>query len=230
MGVRFPATWCAPGLGRYRPCRATYERYPYDSLPALDEQHFTGSHRWFADPGAVTAEHTANMDALRLALSELGLALPQDFITFQTHSGLRRALDDVSVTGCWTDVSRPMASPVEPGAYLVRFLRDQQDSAIWYLYLRPEGEVFVVHSYDLARHLDYLDPAEGWDPDDEAPELSLEALTGEIFWCAPSFEEFAYRFWIENRLWHALHDDDNDLDVAQRRYLDHYSPTPRSAT
>lgn len=51
------------------------------------------------------------------------------------------------MTGCWTDVSDPLPSPVEPGAFLVRFLRDQQDCVIWYLYLRPSGEVFVVHSW-----------------------------------------------------------------------------------
>jgi hypothetical protein len=51
------------------------------------------------------------------------------------------------VTGCWTDISQPLPSPVEPGAFLVRFLRDQQDCVIWYLYLRPSGETFVVHSH-----------------------------------------------------------------------------------
>ncbi len=37
--------------------------------------------------------------------------------------------------------------PAEPGAFLVRFLRDQQDCVIWYLCLRPPGERFVVRSH-----------------------------------------------------------------------------------
>ncbi len=107
MSVRFPAAWCATDLGDYRPCRNTYERYPDDSLPPLDKQQFTGSFAWFADLGAVTPEHTTRTDALALALSQLGLTLPQDFITFQAHSRLSRALDEVSVTCCWSDVSQP---------------------------------------------------------------------------------------------------------------------------
>jgi hypothetical protein len=55
--------------------------------------------------------------------------LPGDFVAFQTRSKVRWALDEASVTGCWSDVSRPLASPIGPGAYLVRFLRDQQDCA-----------------------------------------------------------------------------------------------------
>jgi hypothetical protein len=41
-------------------------------------------------------------------------------------------------------------------------------------------------------------------------------------WCAPSCEEFAYRFWIENRLWRSLHEKPHEADAELRRYLDHY--------
>ncbi|MEU6896326.1 hypothetical protein ABZ934_32235 [Streptomyces sp. NPDC046557] len=41
-------------------------------------------------------------------------------------------------------------SAVEPGAFLVRFFRDQQDCVLWYFYLRPGSSAFVVHS-----HLEY---------------------------------------------------------------------------
>jgi hypothetical protein len=150
-----------------------------------------------------------------------GLTLPMDFITFQTRSELHLALDEVSVTGCWSDVSGPLASPVEPGAYLVRFLRDQQDCVLWYLYLRPSGETFVVNSYYLAYYLDYRDEdGEDW----QAPDSDFFAgdLSDEIFWCAPTFEQFAYRFWVENRLWQALHEDNQILDADLRDYLAFY--------
>ncbi|MDQ0945736.1 hypothetical protein [Streptomyces sp. V1I1] len=72
-------------------------------------------------------------------------------LTFQTSANLYLSLDKVSVTGCWTDISEPLPSPVEPGAFLIRFLRGQQDCVIWCLYLGPSGEeAFVVHS-----HVDY---------------------------------------------------------------------------
>jgi hypothetical protein len=46
-----------------------------------------------------------------------------------------------------------------------------------------------------------------------------------ILWCAPSFEEFAYRFWVENRLWRAVRGADlSRLEPRLRDYLRHYAP------
>ena len=77
---------------------------------------------------------------------------------------------------------------------------------MWYLYLRPSGETFVVHSYYSLEDL----PAG-------------EEASAKIFWCAPSFEQFAYRFWIENRLWSALNEvRDEPLTPELADYLAHY--------
>ncbi|MFF8908746.1 hypothetical protein [Streptomyces olivaceoviridis] len=134
-------------------------------------------------------------------LAAKGLTLPRDFVTFQADSKLHCSLEEVSVTCCWTDISEPLPSPAEPGAFLVRFLRDQQDCVIWYLYLRPSGEVFVVHSsLDYEYEYEARRDGEETETDLDDPEEQRAA----ILWCAPSFEEFAHRFWIENRLWHAL--------------------------
>jgi hypothetical protein len=227
LSLRFPATWCATDLGTHRPRRGTYERYPYESLPPLDTSTFAGSFAWFGDLGPVSDEQIAAMNMLTADLVQQELALPHDFVTFQTHAKLSRMLDEVSVTCCWSSLSRPVASPVEPGAYLVRFLRDQQDCVFWYLYLRPSTEAFVVHSSELVEHLDFLDPDERFEFGDEDPtELQPAALTTEIHWCAPSFEQFAYRFWIENNLWRKLHDDrDTEPTLAERQYLNHYDAT-----
>ena len=122
----------------------------------------------------------AKMEDLNRQLIAVKLALPRDFVTFQTRTELSEILDAVSVTACWSSVSeKPIPSPVEPGAFLIRFLTDQQDCVTWYLYLRPSGETFVVHSYYSLEDL----PAG-------------EEASAKIFWCAPSFEQFAYRFWI----------------------------------
>lgn len=106
---------------------------------------------------------------------------------------------------------------------VVRFLRDQQDCVIWYLYLYldPSGEVFVVQAY--------LDHEYGYEArrDGERMETDLddpEEQRAAIIWCAPTFEEFAYRFWIENRLWLALNGDDpSGLEPQMRDYLNHYA-------
>jgi hypothetical protein len=217
----FSAAWCATDLGEYRACRYTYERYPYESLPPLDSTQFTGTFQWLGGVGDLVPEQVTKLTGLAADLTASGLRLPQDFITFQTSSNLYGSLDEVSVTGCWTDVSEPLPSPVEPGAFLVRFLRDQQDCVIWYLYLRL-GEAFVVHS-----HLDYEYEYEAR-RDGEQTQTDLDDAQEQraaIFWCAPSFEEFAHRFWVENRLWPAVHGGDlSRLEPQLRDYLRHYAP------
>ncbi|MER7172897.1 hypothetical protein [Streptomyces mesophilus] len=222
--VRFEAGWCATDLGAYRACAATYERYPYKSLPPLEPARFTGDFQWLGSPGELVPEQVAALSRLAQDLSAKGVTLPRDFVTYHSDSKLALTLDEVSVTGCWTDISEPLPSPVEPGAFLVRFLRDQQDCVLWYLYLRPTGETFVVESY-----LDYEDVYEAQrDGDYTGTDLDdLKEQTAAITWCAPSFEEFAARFWIENRLWLAL--QDNELSSAEpqlRDYLRHYGPLP----
>ena len=40
---------------------------------------------------------------------------------------------------------------------------------------------------------------------------------------APYFENFVYRFWIENELWEQLESSEDDLSPAQRAYVEHYA-------
>lgn len=218
----FSAAWCATGLGEYRDCRGTYEWYPYDSLPPLAPSCCTGAFQWLGRAGELLAANVARINDLATDLMVSGLVLPQDFVTFQTRSNLHSVLDWVSVTGCWTDISMPLPSPVDPGAFLVRFLRDQQDCVFWYLYLRPLAAPFVVCS-----EIDY-------EQEREAGHDGLPAATGlddahgqrvPIRWCAPSFEEFAYRFWVENRLWRAVRGSGlSGLEPELLDYLRHYAP------
>ncbi|MFD4695964.1 hypothetical protein [Streptomyces niveus] len=218
--VGFDAAWHATDLGEYRACRYTYESYSYESLPPLGPDLHTGAFQWFGGVGDVLPEQVVRLDGLAGKLTAGGLTLPQDFVTFQTHANTYLSLDEVSVTGCWTNMSEPLPSPVEPGAVLVRFFRDQQDCVIWYLNLRPTGETFVVFS-----HLDYEYEYEAR-RDGEAVQTDLDDVEEQraaIFWCAPSFEEFAHRFWVENRLWRAISDGELPPAEAQLRdYLDHY--------
>lgn len=225
MTVEFQATWCATDLGDYRPCTSTYERYPYSCVPILDESRFTGAFDWIQASGAIDPAMVAKMEDLNRQLAAVRLALPHDFVTFQTRTELSGVLDAVSVTGCWSSLSEhPIPSPVEPGAFLIGFLNDQQDCVTWYLYLRPSGETFVAHAYGLEYALDDDTPANlhpGMFPANLDPEDYDEYA--RIYWCAPSFEQFAYRFWIENRLWLALHHAPKEpLAPELEDYLAHY--------
>jgi hypothetical protein len=208
MAVELASSWCASDLGAYRPSRYTYTKYPLDSVPPVDDA--LNGFRWLGDRGQ---RHTANVGQLARIQSHLaavGVTLPEDFTEFYSWDGWATELDAVSGTGCWTRLGPlPAFSPAEPGAFLVRFLNDQQDSVVWYLYLRRGEPAFVVHAYGLEFNGE----------DDTDPE------TGIIYRCASTFEEFAYRFWVENRIQaHLLNPDAGPLPPRLAGYLAHYSP------
>jgi hypothetical protein len=92
-------------------------------------------------------------------------------------------LDDASCTGCWTSVSAPLPSPVESDARMVRFFRGQQDCV---LYRDFEYEAEVRSAGDA----DEIDALPDFDSDPDY----------EIYWCVPTTEIFAYRFWTENTM------------------------------
>ncbi|GAA1994128.1 hypothetical protein [Catenulispora subtropica] len=220
----FRGSWCATDLGDHRPCRYTYERYPIESVPPLDEKSFTGDFAWRGDLGDVLDGQMAAMDSLGTDLAEAGLSLPTDFVTYMTRSNLYRCLDEVSGTCCWTSLSTPLPSPIEPDARMVRFFRDQQDCVLWYLYLRPDGDSFVVHSYRDIEWEAEVGSSGDADEIENLPDFDND-LDYEVFWCAPTVEIFAYRFWTESVLQLALHGERpiEDLDEAQLAYLNHYA-------
>jgi hypothetical protein len=139
VAFEFEATWPGTGLGEYRACATTCERYPYGSVPILDDSRFTGAFDWVQVPGILDPAKATLMADLDRQLATVGLALPHDFMRYHTYTDLSRTLEAVSGTGCYSTVSQqPIPSPGEPGAFLVRFLNDQQDRVTWYLYLRTQ--------------------------------------------------------------------------------------------
>ncbi|WP_107499837.1 hypothetical protein [Streptomyces sp. fd1-xmd] len=214
----FPTGWCATDLGNFRPCASTYEVYSLESLPPLEAAHLDGGFDWLGGAGGPRSGHTEHLAATERDLAEAGLTLPEGFAAFYGSESLCRVFDEVSVTACWSHLSGPLRSPVEEGARLVRFLRDQQDCVIWYLYLRPSGEAFVVFS-----HLE-LESA-GWWADGEPTEEVRAAVASSLMRCADTFEEFAYRFVVENELWMQAHSAGAAGPLAHhlRTYADHYA-------
>jgi hypothetical protein len=49
----------------------------------------------------------------------------------------------------------------------------------------------------------------------------IESVRNATAFCAPGFEAFLYRYWMENTLWFAL--EGGMLTEAQRRYAAHYA-------
>ena len=111
--------------------------------------------------------------------------------------------------------------PFGSGGYLLRFLNDQQGCVFWYLYLTSRGEHCVVASLACLDWEIAADDEEHGipDTDDAWEDPPLEAVT---VCCAPSFETFLYRFWLENEIWCALYKKDRALTMPEQPYLQQY--------
>ncbi len=221
----FSTGWLACELPGYRDCDGTYCFVPYEELPPLDEALFRGEFQWLSGLDAKlqqaqeihkqTTEDKlgAKLSALLTSAKEAGIQLPAPFVKFMNAPALRDQIP--SCTACYFDLpERVVKNPLEEGGHFIRFLNDQQGVLFWYLYLSPQGGHSVVVS-----PIPFDDPA-------TLKETSREVLLANIALCAPSFEAFLYRYWIENMLWFAL-SDGKALTNEQQRYVRHYKTSEK---
>ncbi|MER6678524.1 hypothetical protein [Streptomyces sp. NPDC000983] len=220
MSIHFEAGWYGSDLDGHR--SGPHDRHSLDSLPPLGNQRFKGSFDWLGGPSGTSVKHLAELGAVTEELDRQGLSLPQDFITYYSSANLQDILGDPSLTCCWSSLSPPIPSPVEPGAFLVRFFRDQQDCVLWYFYLRPGSPAFIVHSH-LEYEYEYEAHRSGGEFNGNSDIDDFDEQLEALQYCAPTFEEWAYRFWIENRIHEGVESgDDPSLSKAQQAYLNHY--------
>jgi hypothetical protein len=216
----FPAGWWSFDLPGARGCDGTYCLSSYAALPPL-EAALQGDFRWLGAleenledamsvhrrPEAQTRVE-ANLDRLLVHAGQLGLKLPAPFVRFMGSPALQQRVP--SCTACYFDLpERIVQSPAGDGGYLIRFLNDQQDVLFWFLYLNPKGEHCVVASWIKF-------------DDEPLPAEVVAVAKRDTFFCGPSFEEFLYRFWLENEIWFAADSGPDQMTDEQRRYVEHY--------
>jgi hypothetical protein len=106
-----------------------------------------------------------------------------------------------SATACYLDLGDFAAATSVEGGYLIHVLSDQQWCRHWMVYLDAAGHEAVVTSTDP---IGFDLPAD-WPPPPRAIPLGNGAIELDV--CADSFAEFAYRFWIENEIFFAHHEN-----------------------
>lgn len=219
----FAPVWMGVDLTRYRPCDGTYCFYEYQSLPPLSPAAGDGTFVWLNPLPSATdqqlavhrpapekrAQQAEKLERLTQAAGALNLVLSEPFLRLMGDLELQQRVP--SCTACYFDLPEAFSpSPAGEGGYLLRFLNDQQDVLLWYLYLHPSGAQAVVVS-------SYLYDAE------PIPDEYRQGVINSTGFCAASFEEFIYRFWIENTIWFVLADGQGELTEAMQTYLKHYS-------
>jgi hypothetical protein len=222
----FPMAWWSFDLGRYRGCDGTYCYYDYSSLPPIPA--VTESLDWLEPLDQRTdaqmtlyrnpPEARGEVVSIARSAAERGLTLPESFVHLMSSPQLQDRVP--SCTACYFKLSADLLPcPGSESGYITRFLTDQQDVLLWYLYLTPQGAHYVlVTALDL---------------DEMADAAKAGTLTAEdrfniqrnTWVCATSFVEFIFRWWLENSLWFKVSESDHSdtLTDAERRYLAHYS-------
>lgn len=131
---------------------------------------------------------------------QLSIPLPQSFRRFMASSEFQSRVR--SCTDCFLDPGQRVVETVGrlPG-HLIHFLSDSQSCAHWYLHILESGESAVLESSDLYC---YLIENSDWIENPACRFEKIELNPLDFRFCAPSFSEFLFRFWIENEIWLAL--------------------------
>ena len=155
-----------------------------------------------------------NFNLIQEHAIELGIQLPENFIRLLGSTELQRRIP--SATACFFELPNCFSlSPFQEDTYLLRFLNDQQYCYSWYLNIHQKSKVNIICSTGLY----YINVLEKIDFSDE---LNVkEAKTNTIF-TADSFNEFIYRFWLENTIWFKLEFDIKltDIEINYMKYFD----------
>jgi hypothetical protein len=232
-GAPFPVGWFGTDLGVYRPCRSTYECYAPEELPPI-RVPLDGTFGWLRS--APEHEHHIGGDPERTAaaldrlLAANPAGLPREFVAFFRSPDLWRRIR--SCTDCYLNLD-PAAVGIRDGSgALVRFLSDSQYCRHWNLCLTPGGaghSVVATYFYSGSEH-----------PHPRAGRPHPRDITT----VAGSFEEFVYRFWLENELFFAVHGREQAevrdllpgghaiggrMPEGGREYLAFYRPEARGA-
>jgi hypothetical protein len=236
--VPFAWGWVAFDLGEARPCDGTYCDYPCEDLPPLPP--LDGTLSWLGQPGwleapdvplerraareRLTAEAQATVRDLATQAEQLGLMLPAAFTRLMAAPELYTRIPEYA--GCWFNLEDAQLDPC-PGtedAFVVRFLNDQQDCILWYLYLTRDGDeaVLAVGGPSPDAPSAYLERLVRPDEDGPLTDEQRQVVLGHITACAPSFEAFVYRWWLEATMYMKLHEYNSEpLTEQESRYLAH---------
>jgi len=215
-----PQGWYTAGSSVLWGQGRTYEFIPVEALPEVPGP-LDGSFAWLSaaampanygmtfgpdedEPG----DSPLNELAARVAEATAGgLTIPEEFTAFMGDRDLWSRVP--SCTSCYWELGdRLVPLPNHAGPErLLRFMNDQQSCLAWYLLLEPDG----VHRVAVATPEFH----------DELSGDSFEDMVDptEVFICAPSFEAFVRRFWIENAIWYLTHAG-KELNADMTAYLE----------
>lgn len=203
-----PHYWLSVGLPNFE-SESTYQGYPLEAMPEISIE-LDDNLEWLSKYGIAQsgngldgidpyAKPLPSAMALEFA-RQSNVPLPQSFRRFMTSPELQSRVR--SCTDCYIDPGQRAVETVGTLAgHLIHFLSDSQSCAHWYLHVLRTGESAILQAPDLYC---YLLENSDWMDNPACRFEKLDISAQDIHFCAASFSEFLFRFWIENEIWLAM--------------------------
>lgn len=224
----FEYDWVTFGLGDIRPTKPTYSSSVYDLLPPIPK--LAPDCAWLPPlhptidaemedyrlDEKAKYEYARQLKTIEREAISLGIELPSTFLALARSFELQERIP--SCTACYFDLpERIIESPFRQGDFILRFLNDQQVCVCWYIYLPTNAPHFVISS-----SADYDEPFLDSIDFEASPKLVQNCMESTSI-AAKSFDEFIYRFWIENVIWFKLNEKIPMLEL-ELDYIRHIAP------
>lgn len=215
----FPKGWWSFALPGYRelPEPTTYALFPYEDLPPVKDPG--NNYSWLT--AAPPRQHSIASDTVNFSakfgdlMPHIAALLPDSFRVFTLTANLQTRVR--SCTDCFLEAPDFLIHTAPPlDGWLVHFLSDSHSVLHWYLHLNPDGSHFVVVSPEAFGFRGEEEPGLDWE------NFTVNILEHQAWFCAQTFSEFLYRFWLENEIWFALHEK-KPLTAAQKKYIGFYT-------
>lgn len=160
------------------------------------------------------------------------LVLPSSFITAMQHPEWLNAID--SPTDCFFELDDNGFIDLtdREGECLLHFYSDSQYCLLWYLHFDIFGKHKVVvsgNSWFQHLHTHTALPNHEVEMMDEDTVKMISEIESDthtfLYECAPDFESFLYRVWLEGDIWYAMSKlyKGQELTHEQKKYLHFYN-------
>jgi uncharacterized protein (TIGR02996 family) len=197
--TNFEFAWWGTGIGPAREAGGTYQRFQYHDQPPLPVETFDGTFAWLRESKPKFSYPCGPMwKAFCAERRNQGYFVPGEFERFLSDKDLPARIKSCT-DNYFERPPDPTAGHSTPSAewedgLLVTFYADSQYCVLWGILLpREPGRYAPI----LAGPPDALFPGIWGDTEGEAYDPGKPVLA------ASQFEQFVFRWWIENEIWYA---------------------------
>lgn len=218
--TNFEFAWWGTGIGPAREAGGTYECFQYHDQPPLPVETLDGTFAWLRESEPQSSYSQGPLwKAFCAEKRKQGYFVPSDFELFLSDKNLPARIKSCT-DNYFERPPDPTADHSAPSAewedgLLVTFYADSQYCVLWGILLPHEPGRYAPI---LAGPPDALFPG-NW-RDLEQGELYDP---GKPVLAASQFEQFTFRWWIENEIWYATLSDESrrPLTPMEQAYIDH---------